>query len=328
MNGGVTPPGRWELLEGAVKGAGKKYSQDRCAALHIAGGEAVVLAVADGHGSAPHFRSDLGARWAVDEFVACARKFATTAVEVDAEARKNGDEGHWYAGLAELHAQARRLPEHVAHRWYGRATLHDCNSPAHGGLPVTPSAQNPKGSDSGLHPKGPEATQHPKGPDLTAYGATLVGAVLTRRLLVCWQLGDGDVVVLDAVGTPYTPLYTGPDLGDETDSLCAAESWHRARCHWQPLTNESPSGLLLSTDGLSKSFTDHQGFLDFAAGVQGRATELGMPAVRTRLPDWLGRAAQYSGDDTTLVGAFEATDAFAPQQNDAPDVSHERNRAW
>ncbi|WP_051744862.1 protein phosphatase 2C domain-containing protein [Streptomyces yerevanensis] len=300
MNGGATPPGRWELLEGMVKGAGKKYSQDRFAARHVADGEAVVLAVADGHGSAPHFRSDLGAYWAVDEFVACAREFAGTAVEYDNEAEKNGDEGRWYAGLTELRAQARRLPEQVAHRWYERATLHDYNSPAHGGLPADPSVQNPKGRD------------------LTAYGATLVGAVLTRRLLVCWQLGDGDIVVLDAVGTPYTPLYTGPDLGDETDSLCAAESWHRARCHWQPLTNETPSGILLSTDGLSKSFTDHQGFLDFAAGVQGHATELGMPALRTRLPDWLGRAAQYSGDDTTLVGAFEATDQLAPQQNDAP----------
>jgi hypothetical protein len=295
VTGVVAPVERWELLEGAVKGAGKKYSQDRCAARHLADGRAVVLAVADGHGSAPHFRSDLGARWAVEEFAACAGEFALAAVRHDEGAERQDDDSLWWSALAELRAEARRLPQLVAHRWYERATLHDANSPAHGA-----------------------PQQSPKGPDLTAYGTTLVGAVLTRRLLVCWQLGDGDIVVLDAAGTPETPLYTGPDLGDETDSLCAPESWHRARCHWQPLTSEGPSGLLLSTDGLSKSFTDHQGFLDFAAGVQGRAHEQGMPAVRSRLTEWLSHAAQYSGDDTTLVGAFEALGPAAPRRQDAP----------
>jgi hypothetical protein len=295
VTGVVAPAERWELLKGEVKGAAKKYSQDRCTARHVTEGRAVVLAVADGHGSAPHFRSDLGARWAVEEFAVCAQEFVAAAVRYDDEAEQYDDKGPWWNALAELRAEARRLPQLVAHRWYERATLHDCNSPAHG-----------------------SPQQAPKGPDLTAYGTTLVGAVLTRRLLVCWQLGDGDVVVLDAAGTPYTPLYTGPDLGDETDSLCAPESWHRARCHWQPLTSEGPSGVLLSTDGLSKSFTDHQGFLDFAAGVQGRAHELGMPAVRSRLTEWLSHAAQYSGDDTTLVGAFEAAGPAAPRQNDAP----------
>lgn len=295
MTGVVAPAERWELLRGEVKGAAKQYSQDRCAARQVAGGRAVVLAVADGHGSAPHFRSDLGARWAVEEFAVCAQEFAVSAVRHDDEAEQHDDRHPWWSALPGLRACARRLPQLVAHRWYERAALHDSNSPAHG----TPR-------------------HTPKGPDLTAYGTTLVGAVLTRRLLVCWQLGDGDVVVLDAAGTPYAPLYTGPDLGDETDSLCAPESWHRARCHWQPLTSEGPSGVLLSTDGLSKSFTDHQGFLDFAAGVQGRAHELGMPAVRGRLREWLSHAAQYSGDDTTLVGAFEALGPAAPRQNDAP----------
>ncbi|WP_037664263.1 protein phosphatase 2C domain-containing protein, partial [Streptomyces aurantiacus] len=88
-----TPVGDWELLHGAVKGVAKRYSQDSCAAKPTAGGpkptaggRAVVLAVADGHGSAAHFRSDLGARWAVEEFTACAEVFAHEAVRVGADA--------------------------------------------------------------------------------------------------------------------------------------------------------------------------------------------------------------------------------------------------
>lgn len=276
--------GSWALLSGAVKGVGKKYSQDRLAAVAVADGRAAVLAVADGHGSAAHFRSDLGARWAVEEFRACAEPLAQEAVRVGADA----------AGWARLRAEARRLPQLVAHRWHGRALLHDCNSPAHGPGPV----------------------------DLAVYGSTLIGAVATEHLLFCWQLGDGDIVLVDAGGAPETPLSTGPDMGDETDSLCEREPWRKMRTHWQPLLGAAPPAVLLSTDGLSKSFADHQGFLDFATGVSGRAAEQGVAKVQAQLPDWLARAAAHSGDDTTLVGAFAAVPPTGPEEK------AEEDREW
>ncbi|AZM56183.1 hypothetical protein DMA15_29285 [Streptomyces sp. WAC 01529] len=270
----------WALLSGAVKGVAKKYSQDRGVALPVAGGRAVVLAVADGHGSAAHFRSDLGARWAIEEFTACARTFAYEVIRV-------GDDASGWTGLRE---EARRLPQQVGHRWHEWAVLHDRNSPAHG-------------ARSRRLGRAETERDRKEPPDLAAYGSTLLGAVLTERMVFCWQLGDGDIVFVDDEGVPHTPLSTGPDMGDETDSLCAPEPWRKTRAHWQPFTGGAPPCVLLSTDGLSKSFADHQGFLDFATGVSGRAAEQGVAAVQSQLPDWLARAAQFSGDDTTLVGA-------------------------
>ncbi|MET7358077.1 protein phosphatase 2C domain-containing protein [Streptomyces sp. NPDC005562] len=271
----------WALLDGAVRGVAKKYSQDRSAARLVAGGRAVVLAVADGHGSAAHFRSDLGASWAVEEFTACATPFAHEAARI-------GDDAALWPALRE---EARRLPQQVGHRWHGAALLQEANAPAHGSRWL-PAADPTK------------PRERPDGPDLAAYGSTLIGAVLTEHMLFCWQLGDGDIVIVDADGVPHTPLSTGPDMGDETDSLCEAEPWRKTRSHWQPFTGGAPPCVLLSTDGLSKSFADHQGFLDFATGLGGRAAEQGVAAVQAQLPDWLGRAATYSGDDTTLVGAI------------------------
>lgn len=267
----------WALLGATVKGVGKKYSQDSCGALSVADGRAAVLTVADGHGSAAHFRSDLGSWWAVEEFTACAEGFAREVVRVGSDA----------TGWTALRAEARRLPQQVAHRWRERALLHDCNSPAHGRR-LLPGAGG-------------------AAPDLAVYGSTLIGAVLTERMLFCWQLGDGDIVLVDAEGTPHTPLSTGPDMGDETDSLCEPEPWRKMRSHWQPFTGGAPPAVLISTDGLSKSFADHQGFLDFATGVTERAAGQGVPAVQAQLADWLERAAKYSGDDTTFVGALAAT---------------------
>ncbi|QIB42936.1 protein phosphatase 2C domain-containing protein [Streptomyces aureoverticillatus] len=288
------PAGDWELLRGAVKGVAKKYSQDRCSAKATAGGRAVVLAVADGHGSAPHFRSDMGARWAVEEFTACAEAFAHEAVRVGADA----------ALWPGLRAEARRLPQAVGHRWQRRALLHDANAPAHGASPARRAAARER-----FERQGSAGTW-----DFTAYGSTLIGAVLTRQMLLCWQLGDGDIVVIDDGGVPHTPLSTGPDMGDETDSLCEPEPWRKTRTHWQPITGGPPPAVLLSTDGLSKSFADHQGFLDFATGVRERAAQQGVAAVQKQLQDWLERAARYSGDDTTLVAAFAAEHDGAPEQ--------------
>ncbi|MFK4065626.1 protein phosphatase 2C domain-containing protein [Streptomyces sp. NPDC029674] len=291
MTGPETTTGPWALLSGAVKGVAKKYSQDRGAALPVAGDRAVVLAVADGHGSAAHFRSDLGARWAVEEFTACAEAFAREAARV-------GDDA---AGWPALRAEARRLPQQVGHRWRERAVLYDTNSPAHGARPLTAQDRTGRGDRPGV-------------PDLAAYGSTLIGAVLTEHALFCWQLGDGDIVLVDDRGVPHTPLSTGPDMGDETDSLCEPEPWRKMRSHWQPFTGGAPPCVLLSTDGLSKSFADHQGFLDFATGLGDRATGQGVAAVQAQLPDWLGRAAKFSGDDTTLVGAI----AVPAQRSDEP----------
>ncbi|MFI0409322.1 protein phosphatase 2C domain-containing protein [Actinomadura sp. 3N508] len=265
----------WSLLEGSVKGVGKPHSQDHCAARPAVDGQAIVLAVADGHGSKPHFRSDLGARWAVEEFLGYAEGFAEEAV------RLGGDRSKWSVLRAHVHS----LPQQVVHRWRERVLLHESNSPAHGGRAAR-SAEDLERV-------------------LPVYGSTLLGAVVTEWLLVCWQLGDGDVVLLADESPPMAPLSTGPDIGDETDSLCHRDAWRLMRSHWHPFTGDgSFRGVLMSTDGLSKSFAEHQGFLDFAKDVGDLVVRRGADHVRSELPGWLGQAARYSGDDSTLVGVF------------------------
>ncbi|MER7411291.1 protein phosphatase 2C domain-containing protein [Streptomyces cacaoi] len=272
--------GDWCVLRQRVKGPGKKVNQDACHVSTPGGGQAVVLAVADGHGSAAHFRSEQGARWAVEEFARCAGEFAHRAIVLDGAG----------TGYRELRDAARALPRQLVGRWRRRALLADCNAPADGRLPPRP-----------------EQSGHTPAARFTPYGSTLVGAVVTANLLVCWQLGDGDVVLVDERGTVRTPLSTGPDLGDETDSLCQPEAGRLVRLHWQAFPGAAePPAVLLSTDGLAKSFADDAGFQDFAKGVVERAAEHGARTVQEQLPEWLGRAAGYSGDDTTLVAALRS----------------------
>ncbi|MBM9510674.1 protein phosphatase 2C domain-containing protein [Actinacidiphila acididurans] len=283
----------WALLHAAVKGSHKKYSQDSSTARLVLGGAGALLAVADGHGSRAHHRSDLGSRWAVEAFTACALALAEDV------RRRGGDEARWPAVLA----AARGLPQQIVHHWWTRMALHEANSPA-----------------GGAWTSGP-----PPGPDPIPYGSTLVGVLVVGRLLLCWQLGDGDVVLVDETGEPSLPLYDGPELGDEADSLCQAEAWRQMRVHWQRLPVDRHTGVLVSTDGLSKSFADHAGFVSFAAGLRDRARDTGLDRIRDHLPDWLTQAASYSGDDSTLVGAFPAARyALGPQGATEPQPAAEQ----
>ncbi|MGP4111035.1 protein phosphatase 2C domain-containing protein [Streptomyces sp. 4N509B] len=287
----------WEVIDAGVKGLKKEYSQDCRRARVEGGGRAAVLAVADGHGSAAHFRSDLGSRWAVEEFTACAREFVRRLED-------GGDEGSW----RRLHATARELPRWLVLRWRRRVAFHEANAPSDGTRLAT-------------GPRGPTAGGPPDARTYEVYGSTFVGAVVTRELLVCWQIGDGDVSVVWDDGRPEALLDSGPEIGDETESLCQSAAWRRFRVHWQPLTGPSgPPAVLLSTDGLSKSFAHHAGFLEFAAGVRERVVGEGTAAVREQLAGWLTKAATHSGDDATLVAAFPAEPA-AGRGDAGPDAA-------
>ncbi|MFE0253861.1 protein phosphatase 2C domain-containing protein [Streptomyces sp. NPDC059010] len=268
---------RWETLGDSVQGVNKRVNQDWYACEGTgAGDDPLVLAVADGHGSAVHARSGLGARFAVDRFLLRGAEFGRVARDCHEPGR-----------LARLMTYARDdFPRALVQDWREAALGHwDRHRPV---------------ADEGA--KEPEQDQK-----LALYGTTLIGAVLTPWLFVAWQIGDGDLAVVEHDGVLRRPLAPSEeDLGDETESLCGRQAWRAVRMHWAPVFDEArtPRLVVLSTDGLSKSFASADGYREFVAGLDGRLTAEGSAGVRASLPEWLGQASQYSGDDTTLAAAL------------------------
>ncbi|POX63285.1 hypothetical protein C3492_11485 [Streptomyces sp. Ru62] len=278
---------RWETLEGSVQGVGKQRNQDWYACQGTgAGTDPLVLAVADGHGSAVHARSALGARFAVDRFLVLADAFGRAAHDCHEPGR-----------LARLMTYARDdFPRALVHEWRQEALGHwDRNRP------VVEEASREPGTEE----------------KLVLYGTTLIGAVFTPWLFVAWQIGDGDLAVVEHDGALVRPLAPAEeDLGDETESLCGREAWRAMRMHWAPVFEEAraPRLVVLSTDGLSKSFASADGYREFVSGLAGRLAEEGSAGVREALPDWLAQASRYSGDDTTLAAAVRPAPAPAPAE--------------
>ncbi|MFD7078704.1 protein phosphatase 2C domain-containing protein [Streptomyces sp. NPDC002181] len=266
----------WTTLRESVQGVNKSRNQDYC---EVSGRgtaeEPLIMAVADGHGSAAHARSHLGSRYAVDLFVQEARRFGVLA-------QPRGDERP--PSLAWLmHYAEHAFPRQLVNAWRMKVL---------GNWERTSSHEEPGLSE-----------EH----KVLLYGSTLVGAVLTPRVFAAWQLGDGELTVVDDAGRVTVPLAPAEaDLGDETESLCTPEAWLRVRTYWAPVTApwRAPRLVAVSTDGLSKSFASDRGFLQFMAGLDDRLSEEGTATVRAVLPQWLARASQHSGDDTTLVAAW------------------------
>ncbi|WP_242440955.1 protein phosphatase 2C domain-containing protein [Streptomyces sp. CB02923] len=270
---------RWETLTESVQGINKKHNQDYGTAEGQGSAECpLVLAVADGHGAARHARSDVGARRVVDLFTALVREFAGFARALAPEESRGG--------LSRLMNYAQHdMPRRLVAAWQQDMLGH--------------WDRTRERNADGTPPPAPADAEK-----LLLYGTTLIGALLTPQLFVAWQLGDGELTVVDRdgrVGFPLAPTET--DLGDETESMCSHRAWSLMRVHWAPVIDpdRTPRLIALSTDGLSKSFASHEGFTQFMSGLDQRLVDEGTEGVRAALPQWLRQAARHSGDDTTVA---------------------------
>ena len=233
-------------------------------------GQELVVAVADGHGSRDSFRSDVGARFAAG--IAAEQAFRLVA---------NAD-----LAAADLETAAPDLAESVVRAWTDRVLDH---------LSATPV-----GDDELLDsPRGRDG--HEDDP-LRAYGSTLLLAVLTERAALALQLGDGDIIAIDAEGRTLSPIPVDPSLvANETTSLCLPHAERFVR--WAVFDLEaSPTVLfVLASDGYGNSFADASWRHDVSTDLARLIAARGLDWVQQELAGWLAESAEVGGDDVTVA---------------------------
>ncbi len=261
-------------MRGAAHVRGQLPNQDAIRWSGGAGG-ALVLAGSDGHGSARCFRSDVGARLAVQ-----------TGTRVLCQALATGED------LADL-GTIERLVRSVVDEW-ALAVTADLRL-----FPVARIEVERLEAKSGAAATASVARQ-----PLLAYGATLLLVAVTARGILYLQLGDGDVVCVSDAGRPWRPLPPDERLfGEQTTSLCTPHAAHDFRVSFQRTRGGGapPALVLVSTDGYANSFRDERGFLQVGPDLLAMVRDSGLDAVGACLPEWLGEASRLgSGDDVTL----------------------------
>lgn len=282
------PASGWQPLGRSVRGSAHvragRPNQDALALWPGEGDshDCAIVAVADGHGGARHFRSDAGARLAV----ACAER----ALRVLAERLQAPCPSPAHAA-ERVQQWAEALPQQIVSDWVACAR--------------DDLAAHPIGAvewQTLLQDEGERALASVQQDPLLAYGATLLAVLATPQLLLLLQLGDGDLLAVDRAGRPSRPLPADERLGGNlTTSICRPGAERDFRLAVLPLAPEGPALLLLSTDGYANSFATDEDFLQVGPDFLALTATHGTQAVGARLTDILQAASQEgSGDDITL----------------------------
>lgn len=139
------------------------------------------------------------------------------------------------------------------------------------------------------------------------YGSTLLGLVITEEFLFAFQLGDGDIMKVSEAGI-YNVIEPDKILGTETHSLSKAESWKKAitLIRRREEKEKRPVMYMLSSDGLANSYRDDGEFQKTCLDYYALLKEHGVKAVSNQLKVWLQETSEMGcGDDITALFAYE-----------------------
>jgi len=274
----------WKVAHACIQGSSHQRSglpnQDavQCTVTPGAQGTVAVAVVSDGHGSPLHFRSQIGSSLAVSTVAATLQIFLRESVS------SNGQ-------VPFVPEQVHELERKIVSGWLA-AVQSDLEN-----KPFTQAELGNLEKQEGA--EGRAAIE--SCPEL-AYGATLLAAAATDKVLLYLQLGDGEILSVNQEGMTTRPL--PPDdrlIANQTTSLCQPEAWKDFRSAWVT-AGALPSLVLLSTDGYANSFRSDEDFLKIGQDYLEIIREQGLSSLAEELPGILTEATQQgSGDDITLA---------------------------
>ena len=269
----------------------------------------LIIAVADGHGSAKCPYSDLGAQFAVASGIEAIQQIIS----------KHSPPSEILSFLASKDILNELIPKNIYKLWKSKVDddinadsitiIKDDECSEIITIDKVENAESPE-SES-IKKESP-----PSKKDYLQYGATLLIVCIIENSAFFWQIGDGDLVVIHSDGSLDEPIpIDNRLLGNETTSLCRINAWQDFRSYVMPIINKPPKAIFLVTDGYKNSFKEPEGFDKALDDIYSFIQTDGEDSVKDNLADWLNEASQSgSGDDITLVLAYSV---------DSPNISME-----
>jgi len=268
----------WKITVASVKGAVHEKSnapnQDSYIQ-QIFSDNRFVFALADGHGSRKCFRSEAGSKLAV-----------TIAAEVIEDVLNH------FTLEDKLNAKLikKDIPLKIIESWKTAIDkqLENC--------PITEE------ENGQLTPSEISVVEKNK---YIVYGSTLIVSFFYDGYIICWQLGDGNILFVSDQGKSSMPM--GKDttmIANETYSLCmkSAEDYFNIKVFKD--SDPMLRLILVSSDGYANSFRSEEGFLKVGTDILNIIDDEDFQVIEDELEEWLtGTMISGSGDDIT-AGVF------------------------
>ena len=142
------------------------------------------------------------------------------------------------------------------------------------------------------------------------YGSTLLGLLITQTFVFGFQLGDGDICYVNEDGME---LVVEPEkiLGVETHSLSRKNSWEKVITVVRMISvaDKLPAMFSLSSDGYANSYKSEADFHAAIKDYLSMLNEHGVKAISESIQGWLSETSEMGcGDDITMLIAYYVPD--------------------
>lgn len=243
----------------------------------------VMGAVADGHGSKKHFRSAKGSQFAVEAAKYSIYEYMNDNYEKFVDAY-NKDKKYLIDIIIKM----------LITKWHEKIQ-EDINNE-----PIT-QEEIDKYLDGNFN----------EDKIASIYGTTLLVGVMGEGCNFGFLIGDGSFVVIDKHGKAYIPIEDENSKANYTTSLSSSDSFNGFVTHF---FDEMPFSIMVSTDGLVKSFGDDNDFLDYNQAIAMELDGLDTVDKRIEMEERLGRLFEQrsrdgSEDDISISIIFNS-DAY------------------
>jgi len=280
----------WTVYGTTVKGSAHMHSgrpnQDSIRWLNEPKNHVKILSIADGHGGANHFRSNIGSQVATKVSV---KVFSNLFRKVDLT----------HLNIMHIRDIIRySIPRQIVRKWTEMVTSHLVKNPI-----TDIELKNEFGEYR------PEMLNIISANPSMIYGSTSMTIVITNSIIICIQIGDGDIIIVDRARKLVRPFVGDSPSTDkcnvssmnETNSLCMSNSWDKYFVQIYPTEELQPRLVLASTDGYSNSFGNLNGFLKIGTDYLDILDNKGPVYLQKTLSQILRKTSDNgSGDDITL----------------------------
>lgn len=232
----------------------------------------LISAVADGHGSKKCTRSHLGALYAVESAIQVAKDIKEDFIRDDIIQTKSI--GKYYTKRV-IALWRKKIDEHLERKPLDLDLLEDLSS---------------------------KEVKSIKKNQYVSYGSTLLIVMLIKDYILCYQLGDGDILFISKSNNVTKPIKRdGRHIANDTSSLCLSRPEKEFKIKVFRDLNHVLQMILLSTDGYSNSFSSETGFFKVGSDLVEMISEDGFSVVEENLKEWIEDTSnQGSGDDTSV----------------------------
>lgn len=252
--------------------------------------------ISDGHGGEDYFRSDRGSRFAVEAFCKCVED----AFAVSSPSDEEQSDGSFLQNKAKNFADAlnacktdKQIEEQM--RWFMRSIVTRWNILVEDDLSANPFKEEEMAEVSEK-----AKARYEKGEKVqSAYGATLIGVVVTDDFWFGVHIGDGKCIAFDMAGIDTEPIpWDEQCFLNVTTSICDANASSEMRYFF---SRELPAAVFVGSDGIDDSFKNERHLHNFYRVVLSSfATETEEKATQG-LEDYLPNlSAQGSADDMSV----------------------------